>query len=50
MTARTSGLLRVGDAGVGVFGQPRDGAVHAARLAVGGQSERVVLPLLPELE
>ena len=43
-------LALVGDAGVGALGQPRDGAVNAAGLAVGGQGERVVLPLLPELE
>ena len=43
-------LARVGDASVGALGQPRDGAVNAAGLAVGGQGERVVLPLLPELE
>ena len=43
-------LALIGDAGVGALGQPRDGAVNAAGLAVGGQGERVVLPLLPELE
>ena len=43
-------LAPVGDASVGALGQPRDGAVNAAGLAVGGQGERVVLPLLPELE
>ena len=43
-------LALVGDAGVGALGQPRDGAVNAAGLAVGGEGERVVLPLLPELE
>ena len=43
-------LALVGDAGVGALGQPRDGAVNAAGLAVGSQCERVVLPLLPELE
>ena len=43
-------LASVRDAGVRALGQPRDRAVHAARLAVGGQGERVVLPLLPELE
>ena len=43
-------LALVGDAGVGALGQPRDGAVNAAGLAVGSQRERVVLPLLPELE
>ena len=40
----------VGDPGVCALGQPRDGAVNAAGLAVGGQGERVVLTLLPELE
>ena len=43
-------LAPVGDAGVGALSQPRDGAVNAAGLAVGSQGERVVLPLLPELE
>ena len=43
-------LALVGNAGVGALGQPRDGAVHAAGLAVGSQGEHVVLPLLPELE
>ena len=43
-------LALVGDAGVGALGQSRDGAVNAAGLAVGGQGERVVMPLLPELE
>ena len=50
MIARTSGLCSSGIAGVGALGEPRDGAVDAARLAVGGEGERVVLPLLPELE
>ena len=43
-------LPLVRDPGVRALGQARDGAVHAAGLAVGGQRERVVLPLLPELE
>ena len=43
-------LALVGDASVRALGQPRNGAVHAAGLAVGSQCERVVLPLLPELE
>ena len=43
-------LAPLGDAGVGALGQPRDGAVNAAGLVVGSQRERVVLPLLPELE
>ena len=43
-------LPLVRDPVVGALGQPRDGAVDAARLAVGGRGERVVLPLLPELE
>ena len=43
-------LALVRDAGVGALGQAGDGALDAAGLAVGGQGERVVLPLLPELE
>ena len=43
-------LALVGDAGVGALGEARDGAVHAAGLAVRGEGERVVVPLLPELE
>ena len=43
-------LVLIRDAGVGALGQPRDGTVDAAGLAVGSKGERVVLPLLPELE
>ncbi len=43
-------LAPVGDASVGALGQPRDSTVNAAGLAVGGQGEHVVVPLLPELE
>ena len=50
MSARTSGLRSSGIAGVGALGEARDGAVDAAGLAIGGERERVVLPLLPELE
>ncbi len=48
---RTHELLApVGNAGVRALCEPSDSAVHAARLAVGRQGERVALPLLPELE
>ena len=43
-------LAPVRNPGVRALGQPRDGAVDAAGLVVGGQRERVVLPLLPQLE
>ena len=43
-------LAFVGNPRVGAFRQPRDRALHAAGLAIGREGERVVLPLLPELE
>ena len=43
-------LVLLGNACVGALGQPRDGAVDTAGLAVGGEGERVLVPLLPELE
>ena len=43
-------LALVRDPVVRAFGEPRNGAVDTAGLAVGSQRERVVLPLLPELE
>jgi hypothetical protein len=43
-------LAVVGDAVVHALRQPGDGAVYTARLPVGGHRQRVVAPLLPELE
>ena len=43
-------LVPVRNPGVRAFGQPCDCALNPSGLAVGGQRERVALPLLPELE
>ena len=44
------GLAGLGDTVVRLLGQPGDGPVHPAGLSVRSGGERVVLPLLPQLE